>query len=276
MTSVKVGNVEIVQLLDIEMGFPFSNVFPNLSEEQLQPWLDQYPRSGTSIDRMRTNAQCFVLRSGGETLLIDTGLGPGPFERMGGAAGNLVPDMRAQGIEPESVDRVVFSHLHGDHVGWSVSDGAATFPNARYLVPEVDWEYFRDASRASSNPHIAAQVEPLEALGVMELVSGEQALTDEITAIPTPGHTPGHQSFVISSAGERAVLIADVAHHPRQVHDTDPSPAFDVDGTLSAATRKELMERLEADGSLVAACHFPYPGLGRIVRVEGRRVFQAL
>ena len=184
--------------------------------------------------------------------------------------------MRAQGVEPDSVDRVVFTHLHVDHVGWSVTDGAATFPNARYLLPEADWDYFRAESRSSDNPHIAAQVEPLEALGVMELVSGEYALTDEITALPTPGHTPGHQSFVIASAGERALILGDVAHHPGQVEETDWSPSFDADGSVSATTRGQLMERLEASGELVAACHFPAPGLGHVVRLEGKRIFRAL
>ena len=110
----------------------------------------------------------------------------------------------------------------------------------------------------------------------MDLVSGEYALTDEITAIPTPGHTPGHQSFVIASAGERALILGDVMHHPAQTEETAWSPSFDSDGALSAETRSALLERLEADGDLVAACHFPAPGFGHIVRVEGKRTFRAL
>ena len=274
MASITVGNVEIVQLLDLSLGFPFANVFPDVSAEQWAPYFDQYPDSGESADLWRSNAQCYALRSGGETLLIDTGFGPGPFAFLGGASGNLVPDMRAQGIEPEAVGRVAFTHLHGDHVGWSVSeDGAATFANARYEVPQADWEAFRGDP---NSPHVAAQIEPLEALGVMDLVSGEYALTDEITAIPTPGHTPGHQSFVIASAGERAVILGDVIHHPAQTEETGWSPSFDTDGMLSAETRSALLERLEADGDLVAACHFPAPGFGHIVRVDGKRTFRAL
>ena len=271
MASITVGNVEIVQLLDLSLGFPFANVFPDVSAEQWAPYFEQYPDSGESVDLWRSNAQCYALRSGGETLLIDTGFGQGPFDFLGGATGNLVPDMRAQGIEPDSVGRVVFTHLHGDHVGWSVGeDGAATFANARYEVPQADWEQFRDEL------HVTALIEPLEALGVMDLVSGEYALTDEITAIPTPGHTPGHQSFVIASAGERALILGDVMHHPAQTEETAWSPSFDSDGALSAETRSALLERLEADGDLVAACHFPAPGFGHIVRVEGKRTFRAL
>ena len=274
MASITVGNVEIVQLLDLSLGFPFANVFPDVSAEQWAPYFEQYPDSGESADLWRSNAQCYALRSGGETLLIDTGFGPGPFDFLGGATGNLVPDMRAQGIEPDSVGRVAFTHLHGDHVGWSVgADGAATFANARYVVPQADWDAFRGDA---NSPHVSAQIEPLEALGVMDLVSGEYALTDEITAVPTPGHTPGHQSFVIASAGERALILGDVIHHPAQTEETGWSPSFDSDGALSTETRTALLERLEADGDLVAACHFPAPGFGHIVRVEGKRTFRAL
>ena len=261
---------------DVAFGAPFGIAFADVPEEEWAPYRELYPQSGTDASQWSTNAQCYALRAGGETLLIDTGLGAGPFEMFGGGAGNLVPDMRAKGVEPDSVDRVIFTHLHGDHVGWSVTDGAATFPNARYLVPEPDWEYFRAESRASDNPHIAAQIEPLEALGLMDLVSGEHALNDEITLLPTPGHTPGHQSMVIASAGERALILGDVAHHPAQVEETGWSPSFDADGAVSAATRMQMMERLEASGELVAACHFPAPGLGHVVRVEGKRIFRAL
>ena len=130
----------------------------------------------------------------------------------------------------------------------------ATFANARYEVPQADWEQFRDEL------HVTALIEPLEALGVMDLVSGEYALTDEITAIPTPGHTPGHQSFVIASAGERALILGDVMHHPAQTEETAWSPSFDSDGALSAETRSALLERLEADGDLVR--RLPLPGAG--------------
>lgn len=272
MTAVRVGNVEIVQLLDAEMGFPFAAVFPDVDEERWGPYRELYPEAGTDAERLRTNAQCYALRSGGETLLVDAGLGPGPIAWLGGVEGRLVPDMRAKGVDPDAVGRVVFTHLHGDHVGWSMTGDAPTFAHARYLVPEADWEAFP----AAGHPHVAAQIAPLEALGAMELVSGERALTAELTLLPTPGHTPGHQSLLIASAGERAVILGDVAHHPAQVEESGWSPSFDGDGELAAATRRRMMDRLEADGCLVAACHFPAPGLGRVVRAEGRRVFRAL
>ena len=273
MQKVTVGNVEIVALLDADFGPPFAGAFPSIDADAWGPYKAQYPRSGSG-DSWQTNAQAYLLRSDGETLLVDTGLGPGPHGE--GEPDHLLDELGAAGVAPEDVQRVIFSHLHGDHVGWTVRDGELVFPNARHLVPEADWTYFRDESRSSKHPHLAAQVEPLETKGAMELVSGEQDVTSEVSLMPTPGHTPGHQSIVISSGGERAVLISDVAHHPAQLHETDWCAGFDEDSVESVATRAKLFEQIEADGSLVAACHFPHPGFGHFVRVEGKRVFRAL
>ena len=111
---------------------------------------------------------------------------------------------------------------------------------------------------------------------MLDLVSGEREITPELSLLPTPGHTPGHQSIVISSAGERAFILGDVSHHPAQLQETEWNAGADMDGPKAASTRKAIAERLEADGSLVAACHYPEPGLGHIVRAGGKRVFHAL
>jgi glyoxylase-like metal-dependent hydrolase (beta-lactamase superfamily II) len=93
--------------------------------------------------------------------------------------------------------------------------------------------------------------------------------------MPTPGHTPGHLSFLIASEGEKAVIAGDVAHHPAQVNETAWCPVFDVDASASSDSRKRLMEMLEFEGATGAFCHFPEP-FGQIVRLDGKRVFQAL
>ena len=94
--------------------------------------------------------------------------------------------------------------------------------------------------------------------------------------MPTPGHTPGHISIAVSSAGQRGFILGDVAHSVAQAHYTDWSPAFDVDPVESRRTRHEVLDRLEAEGLLESAGHFPDLGLGRFVRREGRRVWQGI
>jgi glyoxylase-like metal-dependent hydrolase (beta-lactamase superfamily II) len=111
----------------------------------------------------------------------------------------------------------------------------------------------------------------LENLGVLELVSGGQALTGEITAIPTPGHTPGHMSLAIASGGQRALILGDVAIHPAQVSETDWGVIFEMDQALVAQMRRQVFDHIEAEKSTLVACYFPAPGFGRLVRLEGRR-----
>ena len=110
----------------------------------------------------------------------------------------------------------------------------------------------------------------------MDLIDGEYNITDELTTIQTPGHTPGHISIVISSAGQRGFILGDVAHSVAQAHYTDWNPAFDIDQATARATRNRVLDRLEADGSLVSAGHMPEPGFGRYVRREGRRIWQGI
>jgi glyoxylase-like metal-dependent hydrolase (beta-lactamase superfamily II) len=123
---------------------------------------------------------------------------------------------------------------------------------------------------------IARSLTPLEKLGRLDLLAGEARLTDEITAIHTPGHTPGHMSIVIASAGEKALITGDVLSNPAQVSEPDWVPIFDADGAEAAATRRALLDRIEAEGMTVAAGHFPHPSFGSVVRIEGRRYWRAL
>lgn len=273
--KITVGNVEIVSLLDTPMEFDWGMFFPRNSRGDFDPYRDSYPGSYAG-DKFRTYAHCYALRSAGKTVLVDTGIGPGPIAFLGGIRGTLLDDMTAKGVAPDSVDTVVFTHLHGDHVGWNLGpDGAPNFSAARYLVPQADWDYFTEAAAVSQNPQIGASVLPLKELGVLDLFSGEKAITDELTTFPTPGHTPGHTSILVSSAGEKAIVTGDLAHHPAQVDRTDWSSGFDGDPTRAVETRKKVFDQLEAEGLVAAVCHFPDPGFGKLVRLEGKRVFQA-
>ena len=191
----------------------------------------------------------------------------------------LISDMRVRGIDPAAVDLVVLTHLHPDHVGWNMTDGSPTFPNARYIATQADWDFWTSPEIAGSgdNPHIEEQVLPLQDLNIINLIGNDDyGITDELTAVSTPGHTPGHISIVVSSAGERGYILGDVAHSPAQAHYTNWSPVFDVDSNLSRQTRHAVLDKLEADGALVSAGHFPGNGFGRFVREGGRRVWQGI
>ena len=197
---------------------------------------------------------------------------------VGGAEGRLLQELDSAGVSPGEIDTVFFSHLHFDHVGWNITHepGAApraTFPNARYVAHRADWEVFqRPEVLELFPPHWDLALGPLQDLGVLDLLDGERALTGEITAIPTPGHTPGSMSLAVASGGQRAYIMGDVFHGPTQVTETDWKFSFDMDGDQGIATRTAMIERAESEDAIIAICH--HGGFGRIVRAEGRRYWQ--
>jgi glyoxylase-like metal-dependent hydrolase (beta-lactamase superfamily II) len=140
-----------------------------------------------------------------------------------------------------------------------------------------DWEACHQPEiQRDRFPNAPSCVWPLEELGLIEFMEGEYPLTSELTTLPTPGHTPGHMSIMISSQGERALILGDAAHNPAQAQETDWVSRADMDPAQTRITRRSIMERLEREGILVAAGHFPAPGFGKIVHMAGRRYWQAL
>lgn len=271
-TKVTVGNVEIVSVVDTPMEFPWPVFFPGKDPAIFEPYRGRYPQS-FGENKFQTQASCFVIRSQGKTILCDTGLGPGPHDWLGGRRGRLIDDMKAKGVSPEEIDIVVFTHLHGDHVGWNLnSGGAPNFPRASYFVPQGDWDFFNKALPA--NPQMQLVI-PLKDMGKLELFSGEKALTAEVSTLPTPGHTPGHTSLMVSSGGEKAVVMGDMAHHPAQVEHIEWCSGFDTDHAVTTDSRRRLFDQVESEGLLAAFCHFPQP-FGKLVRLEGKRIFQML
>ena len=176
---------------------------------------------------------------------------------------------------------VVMTHLHRDHVGWNLkTEGdrlVPTFPRARYWMSAKDWEACHTPDvQPERFPNAPTCVWPLEAMGLVELMHGEHSITPELTAVPSPGHTPGHVCILITSQGQRALVLGDAAHNPVQVEETDWVSRADMDPDLTRKTRRALMERLEREEIIVAAGHFQAPGFGRIVRLEGRRYWRGL
>ena len=274
--SVRVGDAEITSVSDGHIHFAPSDFFPSVDSSEWDAYADQLTEDGL----IRMNVGSFVVRVGNEVALIDTGLGEGDHPFDNSEWGLLAADMESKGIAPDEITTVIMTHLHRDHVGWNMveKDGACVsfFPNARYLIPKADWDVFTRRAGMSMFAYIAEQVTPLMELGVLEFVEGEQPIGDNLTALPTPGHTPGHTSVLVSSAGQSAVVLGDAAHVPVQAHHTDWSPRADTNPELSRQNRAELFDRMEQDHSLVVSGHFPVPGFGSLVRVKGRRYWQAL
>ena len=277
--QIVVGQVQIQALLDAHLTFVPSRMFAEVPAERWRAYRELYPHAFNADGLIMSNAICYLLRSRGHLVLLDLGVDAGPVQERGGIRGQLLEQLASAGVAPEAIDTVVITHLHWDHVGWAVQGDAErrapTFPHARVLVSQADWAFFRD----SANPLggiVQATVAPLHAQGMVELVNGEHAVTDELTMMPTPGHTPGHCSLLVQSQGEGCVLTGDVFHSLAQVSETGWSRSADDSPSQAAATRRSLVQQAELQGLTLAAGHFPFPGFGRIVRIDGERRFQAL
>ena len=272
----RIGNVEVTSLSDGTLEFDLCSFYPSVPAESWRPYSD----SLAAEQGVRLNLGSFLVRSDGRTVLVDTGMGPRRADSPRSVWGELLDDLKDKGIRPDEINMVVMTHLHRDHVGWNLlAQGGryeATFPRARYWVSARDWDFFRRPENLDMFPTTRRCVLPLEDLGILELVEGEHPLTSELTILPTPGHTPGHVSVAISSQGERGLILGDVAHSPVQVHETEWCSHADIDPDQARATRRSLMKRSEGEGTLVVSGHFPAPGFGKLVRLEGRRYWQAL
>lgn len=272
--KIRIGNVEVWALLDmIPPPYAPDDFFPTIP---LEAW-EMYRRDVLDEDgNLQLYYGCFAIRSQGKLIMADTGMGPGPHPERGNGRGDLINQIRREGLASDKVDYVVHTHLHADHVGWNVTaEGKATFPRARYLVPRADWEYFTQPQILETVPAMGRSVLPLKDLGVMDLVEGEHQITSEVSTIPTPGHTPGHLNVLISSQGQKGVVVGDLIQSVVQVMEPGWGSRADIDPRKAWETRIAMVERIEGEGMVMAAGHFNTGAhFGRIVRVDGRRYWQ--
>lgn len=209
----------------------------------------------------------FLVRTGDRVVLVDAGLGP--LKREGLEGGELLYSLAALGVAPEEVTDVLFTHLHYDHVGWATSKGEIVFPNAAYRCHAADWQFFVEADDAL--PGAVKKLAPLRER--IELFDAEHTVAPGIDARPAPGHTPGSTIYVVSSEGERALLIGDVAHSVVELAEPDWEAVFDVDKRAAQAVRDALARETVDTDTYVVPAHFPRMAFGRIISVPdgGRR-----
>lgn len=189
-----------------------------------------------------------VVKTGSDVVLFDTGLNP---------AGITAP-LASAGISPEDVTVVVITHMHGDHIGGlSGEDGTPTFPNARYVTGQVEFDTWAKAD----NDNFKAKVQPLAEK--MEFIGDGGSVASGITGIAAFGHTPGHMIYMLESGGKQLALMADMAnHYVWSLGYPDWEVKFDMDKAKAAATRKKMFDMFTADKIPFVGYHMPFPGMG--------------
>jgi glyoxylase-like metal-dependent hydrolase (beta-lactamase superfamily II) len=261
----QVGKVKITKIVELETLGGTRLILPLASsgENQKLPWL--IPHFATEEGRLKMSIHSLVVETPGRRIVVDTGLGNDKEGRnvptWNNRQGPFLETMRQAGFAPDSIDTVLCTHLHVDHVGWNTRlEGGRwvpTFGNARYLFGRSEYEHWRDYSAEPDKVAVFNDsVKPIVDAGRADLVASDARVSDEITLIPTPGHSPGHMSIHIQSDGEAALLTGDVAHHPCQMAHLDWSSTADSDPKQSAVTRRELFGRFADTPTLVIGGHF--------------------
>ncbi|MFZ5734835.1 MAG: MBL fold metallo-hydrolase [Pseudomonadota bacterium] len=270
----KVGDIEVTAIADGTNTFNLPDTFvANKTKAEVNAALE---KAFLPTDKMSIPFAPIVVNSGGKLIAIDTGNGPGAFVNSKGNVGQYQTNLAAAGIDPKNIDVVVISHFHGDHINGLLSpEGQPIFANAEVLVPAAEWKYFMDDGEMSRAPAGRMQDVFKNARRVFETGLKKKVTPYEpgkdvaagVQAVATPGHTPGHSSFIISSGADKVFVQSDMTNHPA-LFVTNPGwhLMFDQDAAMAEATRRKAYDMLVADKMRVQGFHFPFPALGNVVK----------
>ena len=275
MQPVTVGRLRISAVVERSGPTRPTWLLPDAVPEALERhrrWLA--PHFLDDKGRLLQSIHAFVVEAPDVRMIVDTCVGNdkdrggrAPFHMM---RTTFLEDLSAAGFPPESIDVVLCTHLHVDHVGWNtrLESGrwVPTFPRARHLFTQSEWEHWSSEEDDDTKRIMSDSVQPILDAGLATLVAMDHWITSEIRLEPTPGHTPGHVSVRLSSTDADAVLTGDLMHHPVQMAEPEWATPFDTDADQARKTRREFCARYADTPVTVLGTHFNHPTAGWIVR----------
>jgi glyoxylase-like metal-dependent hydrolase (beta-lactamase superfamily II) len=258
-----IGQVRVTEIAELTTTSAAHWLLPDATADRIQEIGWMVPDYATPEGKVHMTIRALVVESEGRRILVDTCLGNDkqrPVESWSMRSGPFLDDLATAGFPPESIDTVLCTHLHVDHVGWNTrlveETWVPTFPAARYLFADVEWEHWQREDSGMDQVLRADSIQPVIDAGLVDLVATDARLTAEVSLKPTPGHTPGHVSVVIESEGERAVITGDLAHMVCQATHPEWGSSFDVDPVLAETTRRAFFrERADTD-ELIFGTHW--------------------
>ncbi len=271
----RIGEVTVTKVVEMEVAGGTRFILPQASRDAVLPYQWMRPHFMTEEGRLIMSIHALVIETPQRRIIVDTCLGNDKQGRdvpgWNGLQTDFLARLAAAGYPRESIDTVMCTHLHVDHVGWNTMlvDGnwVPTFPQARYLMGRTEFDYWTDQhENVEASPLYADSIGPVFEAGLVDLVDTDSRISDEIRLVPTTGHTPGHVSVRIDSGGETALITGDFIHHPCQLARPDWAATVDYDQAESTATRRRMFDELADTPILVIGTHFAGATAGHIVR----------
>lgn len=270
--SWKVGDVRITRIQELEApGMVF--ILPDATKENLAeiPWMA--PHFVDAGGQALGSIHALVIETPSKRIVVDTCVGndkPRRLPTWNQMQTDFLRNLEDAGLPAESIDNVVCTHLHVDHVGWNTrlveGKWVPTFASAEYLFGRTEWEHWNAGQGGEQAVVMADSVQPVLDAGLATLVETDHRLCDEVFLEPTPGHTPGHVSVRISSKGHNAVITGDLIHHPCQIARPHYGAVVDSDSAQARKTRDAFLARYADTPTLVIGTHFAGPTAGHLVR----------
>ena len=277
MQQWQIGQVKITRVVEMQVAGGTRFLLPQATPEAVAPidWLA--PHFVDANGKLIMSIHALIIETPTRKIMVDTCIGNDKERNVPGWNKLQLPflaDLAKAGYPRETIDTVLCTHLHVDHVGWNTMlvDGQwiPTFPHARYLIADKEFQYWDAGDDKDGFGDIMGDsVRPVYDAGLVDLVDVNARLCDEVSLVPTPGHTPGHISVLIESQGVKALITGDSFHHPCQMAHVDWASSADVDPQASTATRENMLRDYADSDVLIIGTHFATPTAGHIRQNDG-------
>jgi glyoxylase-like metal-dependent hydrolase (beta-lactamase superfamily II) len=284
-----IGDIEVYQIVELEAGVGtiIQSIIKNATRENIQriDWLS--PNFADKAGNLKALVQSFLVKSKNKNILIDTCNGNDKtridIPAWANLKTNFLSRLSEAGATVEDIDTVACTHIHNDHVGWNTrlegGNWVPTFPNAKYVFSQEEYEYWEEKPEKMVADDKAAfddSVAPIVEAGMAEFVQADYNIDQHVSLIPAPGHTPGHVAVLLESQGQRGIISGDFIHHPCQIASPQWATEADTQPDTGVVTRKRILDQIASCGTLLIGSHFANPVAGLVERLGDSFVLKLL
>jgi len=260
-----VGDIEVNTISDGTFMMPVDKLLQNISPKDLDAEL----KKNFLGHEVEASVDGFLINTGSKIVLVDTGTGGA----MGPSTGHFMEHLRAAGYKPEQIDVIVITHMHGDHIGGLTKDGKANFPNATLYIDKTDLDYWTDAKNAANAGDMMKHnfetaplaIAPYKKAGKLKPIAADMEIVPGLHSKAAHGHTPGHETYLVESNGQKLLLLGDIIHVGSvQFERPTARMGFDSDQTAAEKVRIAAFKDAAKEGYMIGAAHLPFPGIGHL------------